>query len=83
MSDSSETSKPVSMYMFQSEVDVVVPVSRQTLRNWMAKGLFPSPVQLGPQRSTGRSGRVAWLRAEVMEWVENSKERRVSYKAFA
>ena len=83
MSENSETSKPVSLYMFQAEVDVLVPVARQTLRNWMAKGLFPSPVQLGPQKSTGRSGRVAWLRAEVMEWVENSKERRVSYKAFA
>lgn len=83
MNNSTEFSKIESPYMFEEELDLVVPVSRQTKRNWMAKGLFPSPVQLGPQRSTGRSGRVAWLRAEVMEWVENSKERRVSYKAFA
>ena len=76
MADVTGTSKIVSPFMFEEELDVVVPVARQTRRNWMADGKFPSPVRLGPAR-------VAWLRDEVLAWVESRKADRVSYKSFA
>lgn len=76
MVDITETQKVVSPFMFEEELDAVVPVARQTRRNWMAVGKFPSPVRLGPAR-------VAWLREEIMAWVEERKADRVSYKSFA
>ena len=37
---------------------------RKTLYNWTRKGLFPEPVQIGPNR-------IGWFEDEVSEWLES------------
>lgn len=48
--------------MRRAEVLELLGVSRQTLYNWMNKGEFPAPVQIGPNAVRWRNGDVAdWL----------------------
>ncbi|WP_247846330.1 AlpA family phage regulatory protein [Pseudomonas sp. A2] len=42
--------------------------NRPTLYAQIANG-FPAPVALGPLRSNGRASKVAWVRAEVEQWI--------------
>ena len=37
---------------------------RKSLYNWVQKGLFPEPVQIGPNK-------IGWYEDEVAEWIEN------------
>ena len=42
--------------------------NRPTLYAQIARG-FPAPVAVGPIRSNGRASKVAWVRAEVEQWI--------------
>ncbi len=37
---------------------------RKTIYNWTRKGLFPEPVQVGPNK-------IGWYEDEVEEWLES------------
>lgn len=47
----------------ESQVLVLVQISRSTLGRWVSQGLFPQPVQL-PMRMK------AWRVEEVREWID-------------
>ncbi|MBH2076448.1 MAG: hypothetical protein I8H93_10670 [Pseudomonadales bacterium] len=59
-----------SIFMSGKEIAQLLGVVENTVRNWSAQGMFPAPVQPVVTRSTGSSGRVQWVRAEVMQWVQ-------------
>jgi predicted DNA-binding transcriptional regulator AlpA len=42
------------------------PISRTTMRRWVATGAFPSPVHLGSTRS------IFWRKADVEAWLAKS-----------
>ncbi len=48
----------------RKQVEEITSLSRSTIYSMMAKGSFPKPVRLGPQR-------VAWREREVVEWLES------------
>jgi prophage regulatory protein len=43
--------------------------SRQTIYNWMEKGLFPSSIELGPNS-------IGWLKSECEAWKKQRMEQR-------
>jgi len=45
-----------------------VPVSRSTIYDWIARGLFPAPFKIGPRR-------VAWTPRMVSEWIAEKVQR--------
>lgn len=65
----SNIAKTVDVFLHPDDLMRSLGVSRNTLDNWVAAGWFPAPVQLGLTRSTGRYGRVAWLKSEVDAWI--------------
>nr|WP_314530866.1 helix-turn-helix domain-containing protein [uncultured Pseudomonas sp.] len=65
----SNIAKTVDVFLHPDDLMRALGVSRNTLDNWVAAGHFPAPVQLGITRSTGRHGRVAWLKSEVDAWI--------------
>ncbi|RTL86440.1 MAG: AlpA family phage regulatory protein [Hyphomicrobiales bacterium] len=50
-----------SKYLRKPAVLERVPVSDATLDRWVAAGLFPKPVKLGPRA-------VAWLESQIESW---------------
>ena len=50
--------------------------ARSTMYDWISKGLFPRPYQLGP-------GRVGWLRRELAAWERSRPPSSVSVKPAA
>lgn len=38
--------------------------NRKSLYNWVKKGLFPEPIQIGPNK-------IGWYEDEVAEWVDD------------
>ena len=55
--------KPVR-FIRASEILARVGVSRGTIYGWVAAGLFPRPIRLGPRVT-------AWIESEFEEWVDN------------
>lgn len=47
-----------------SELQARLGVSRTTIYGWVAAGLFPRPILLGPRA-------VGWIESEVEEWARN------------
>lgn len=43
--------------------------SRVTLDHYVATGWFPAPVEIGPRRRNGATGKLAWLKSEVDAWI--------------
>lgn len=59
------TSKEGAGYLSQDSVrDLIGWPSRQTLLNWEKRGTFPRRVYLSPRR-------VAWRKAEVLDYLED------------
>ncbi|MBO9398230.1 AlpA family phage regulatory protein [Shimia sp. R9_2] len=50
----------------RDEVVQIVGASVPTIYRWMAAGLFPRPIPVGPRA-------VRWMESEVYEWIENRK----------
>lgn len=48
------------------ELRSLIPYSEQHIRRLEKKGEFPRSVHLGP-------GRVVWLEAEILEWLERRR----------
>lgn len=67
------------VFMSENEILQLIGIGRTALRDWCSLGYFPSPVHLGVMRSTGRPAKVAWVRAEVEQWVESRKGDRITY----
>ena len=55
--------EPERLFVSISDVCRMASVSRTTIYNWRAQGLFPAPVQLGPKR-------IAWRHTDVQRWAE-------------
>lgn len=55
--------KPVR-FLRASEIQARLGVSRGTIYGWVAAGLFPRPIPLGPRV-------VGWIESEFEEWVHN------------
>ncbi|MFZ2080895.1 MAG: AlpA family phage regulatory protein [Xanthobacteraceae bacterium] len=47
-----------------------IPSARSTLQDWVDDGLFPKPVQIGPNRK-------AWYEDEVVAWQKRREAVRV------
>lgn len=63
--------EPSSEFMLRAEVMQVSTLSKTVIWRLMNRGEFPLPVKLSPNR-------VAWVRSEVMAWVEARKLDRVT-----
>ncbi len=50
------------------QVREMVPKDKATIYRWIAKGDFPRGYRIGP-------GSVAWLRSEILEWMNNHTRR--------
>ncbi|WP_270687981.1 helix-turn-helix transcriptional regulator [Aeromonas sp. D3] len=48
----------------RKQVEEITSLSRSTIYAMIAKGSFPKPVRLGPQR-------VAWRQMDVVSWLES------------
>lgn len=46
-----------------NEVINTTGLSRSSIYAYMAKGMFPKPIQLGPRA-------VAWVEGEVIKWLQ-------------
>lgn len=63
--------EPSSEFMLRAEVMQVITLSKTVIWRMMNRGEFPLPVKLSPNR-------VAWVRSEVIAWVEARKLDRVT-----
>ena len=52
----------------------VVGISKSRLYVWMASGLFPKPVKLGPRA-------VGWRSSEVQAWLVSRKKAEIGHTA--
>lgn len=59
-------SKPLELLRFSDLVKLRIVSNRQTLRRWVSAGIFPRPIQLGPNA-------VAWKATEVEDFLESRK----------
>jgi len=62
---------PTTRLMRCSEVQNAIGLGRSTLYDYVGKGLFPRPRQLGPRA-------VGWLAEDVFRWIA---EREVTKKS--
>jgi predicted DNA-binding transcriptional regulator AlpA len=65
----SNIAKTVDTLLHPDDLMRALGVTRNTLTSWVDAGWFPAPVQIGLTKSTGRAGRVAWLKSEVDAWI--------------
>ena len=49
------------------EINTLLDVSRETIRGWEKKGIFPESIKLGPNT-------VAWNREQIEEWILSKKK---------
>jgi prophage regulatory protein len=69
MDRSSFDNLPDSAHVRQSEIiPSPVPVSPSTLWRWVAEGLFPRPIKLGPRVT-------AWKVSSLREWMAQRAEK--------
>lgn len=55
----------------RTELQTKLRVGRSTIYGWMAAGLFPRPIKLGPKS-------VGWIEDEIDQWVlDRMGDRRV------
>jgi prophage regulatory protein len=52
---------PVRRFLRLHEVKLATGLGHATIYEWMARGDFPKPVQLGGRR-------VGWIEAEIADW---------------
>lgn len=55
----------------RDEVIQIVGASVPTIYRWMAAGLFPRPITVGPRA-------VRWMESEIYEWIEDRKHSRAA-----
>ncbi len=60
---------PNDRLLTMADLKEVVPFSKVTIYQMIREGRFPRQVSLGPNK-------VAWLRSEVLGWVEARKRER-------
>ena len=48
------------------QLQQLVPLSRTTIWRGVRDGRFPAPIVISP-------GRVAWLEAEILDWISNQR----------
>ena len=46
------------------QVLAIVRASRSSVYSWMAKGLFPKPIRIGPRAT-------AWRWSDILAWIES------------
>ena len=56
--------KVPTRFLRASDLQARLGVSRTTIYGWVAAGLFPRPIPLGPRA-------VGWIESEVEEWSRN------------
>lgn len=49
------------------DVEARTGIQRRTLYNWMARGVFPQPIDLGPRT-------VGWLESEISSWINEKAQ---------
>lgn len=69
--DKKKRVEPSSEFMLRAEVMQESTLSKTVIWRLMNRGEFPLPVKLSPNR-------VAWVRSEVMAWVDEKKRERVN-----
>lgn len=52
-----------------ADVEQEYGISRSTLNTWRSKGLFPEPIQIGPNT-------IAWKVEEVEAWLKSKGDRK-------
>lgn len=57
--------------LLRDEVVQIVGASVPTIYHWMAAGLFPRPITVGPRA-------VRWLESEVYDWIDDRKVARAA-----
>ena len=62
-----ETLKKV-VFRYSDLVALGIFRNRMTLKRWIARGHFPTPIQLGPNT-------IAWRASDVKEWLDNRSSR--------
>lgn len=65
---------PIDRLMKLPEVMEMTAMGRSTIYDRVAAGTFPEPLVLGP-------GSVAWIHAEVQEWIRTRPRMRPARKA--
>jgi predicted DNA-binding transcriptional regulator AlpA len=60
--------------IFKPELLRLLGVSYASIFGWMRAGKFPLAREIGPG---GRTTKIAWDRAEVMEWLANRPRRKL------
>lgn len=50
-----------------ADVEREYGISRSTLNSWRTKGLFPDPIQIGPNT-------IAWRVEEIEKWLRSKGE---------
>ena len=53
---------PETLLMRRPEVERLLGVRRTTIYKWLAAGIFPEPIRLGPRV-------VAWRREDIVKWI--------------
>jgi predicted DNA-binding transcriptional regulator AlpA len=61
--------------LFKPQVLELLDTAYVTLWGWMKDGLFPLPIELGPE--DGRSTKVAWFADEVYAWLAERPRRKI------
>jgi predicted DNA-binding transcriptional regulator AlpA len=56
-------------YLTLSEVALIVPLSKQTIRQMAKSGEFPAPINLSPKKPL-------WIEAEVRNWLNEKFKHR-------
>jgi prophage regulatory protein len=61
--------EPSERILSQKDVESLLGVTRQTIRNMERAGRFPKRIRLGE----GPQSRMGWIESEVMDWLEAIK----------
>jgi predicted DNA-binding transcriptional regulator AlpA len=73
---SSEIGDPLSIKLiFKEELCRLIGASYTSIYSWMRRNEFPRPIVLSP--ASGRSCRVAWLGAEIQQWLATRPRREI------
>lgn len=56
------TSPPPDTLLALKQVTAITSASRSSIYAWIARGLFPKPIRIGPRRT-------AWHASEVKAWM--------------
>ena len=73
---SREVAQTIDVFLHPADLARAIGVSQETLSKWAASGHFPVPVEIGRERTSGRAGRIAWLKSEVDAWIRERADAR-------